>query len=150
MAETEPLGRPLATSVADGNSLRYYPVFAEFTHLLPAADPAWDRFRIQLLCQQRLDGSLTIGDTHEYDEPFDFDLQDAAMDVIVQLASSVVGSPFPRIRRRWSGIYHQMTDGAAASDVYFRRELETGVIAVTGAGGRGMTLSPAIAEATFR
>ena len=30
----------------------------------------------QLLLVQRLDGSLTIGDTHEYAEPFPFDVDE--------------------------------------------------------------------------
>ncbi len=149
MAETMPLGRALATSVADGNSLRYYPAFSEFAHLLTERrDVALERFGIQLLCQQRLDGSLTIGDTHEYTEPFDFDLADEPVELVEQLARAAIGEPFPRIQRRWAGVYHQL---ATVSDdaLYDRRTVAPGVIAVTGAGGRGMTLAPAIAEASF-
>jgi FAD dependent oxidoreductase TIGR03364 len=150
MAETAPLGRHLATSVADGNSLRYYPGFSELTHLLTEPrDATLERFGIQLLCQQRLDGSLTIGDTHEYAEPFAFDLADEPVAAIEHLARTVVGDPFPTIRRRWAGVYHQLTDEAGHA-LYERREVAAGVIAVTGAGGRGMTLAPAIAEESFR
>ena len=83
MIETEPLGRLLTTAVADGNSLRYYPAFADLAaRLLGPHDPALSRLGMQLLCQQRLDGRLTLGDTHERDEPFDFDLSDESVALI--------------------------------------------------------------------
>jgi FAD dependent oxidoreductase TIGR03364 len=148
MAETEPLARPLTTSVADGNSLRYYPAFAPASTLLAPRDEALARYGIQLLCQQRLDGSLTIGDSHEYDEPFGFDLYDEPLERIHELARTIIGEPFPQIRRRWVGVYHQLrrvTEG----ELYFRRVVAPGVVTVGGAGGRGMTLAPAIAEDTF-
>ena len=149
MAETDPLDRPLATSVADGNSLRYYPAFKEFAaELLGPQNEALSRFGIQLLCQQRLDGGLTLGDTHEYDEPFPFDLSDEPLALVEQLARRVVGAPFPRISRRWAGVYHQLSK-VSDEELYFRSEIAPGVVAVTGAGGRGMTLAPAIAEETF-
>jgi len=104
MAEAESLGRPLTTAAADGNSLRYYPVFRDSAaRLLEPQDPALSRLGMQLLCQQRLDRGPTLGDTHERDEPFDFDLPDESLALIEQLAQGVIGSPFPRIRRRWVG-----------------------------------------------
>jgi len=150
MAETESLGRQLTTSVADGNSLRYYPAFKEFADsLLEPQDEALARFRIQLLCQQRLDGGLTLGDTHEYEEPFGFDLADEPVALVEELARGVVGTPFPGISRRWTGVYNQLRS-VSDDELYFRREVAPGVVAVTGAGGSGMTLAPAIAEETFR
>ena len=148
MAETEPLGRELTTSVADGNSLRYYPAFRDFAPLLAPQDDDLARFAVQLLCQQRLDGGLTLGDTHEYDEPFAFDLSDEPLAIVNRLARDVVGTPFPKIARRWAGVYHQL-EKVSEDELYFRSEVAPGVLAVTGAGGRGMTLAPAIAEETF-
>lgn len=150
MSETLPLGRELSTSVADGNSLRYYPAFRESAaRLLGPQDVGLARYGIQLLCQQRLDGGLTIGDTHEYDEPFGFDLADEPVALVERLAREVVGDPFPAIARRWTGVYHQLR---AVSDeqLYYRKEVADGVVTVTGAGGRGMTLAPAIAEETLK
>jgi FAD dependent oxidoreductase TIGR03364 len=149
MAETEPLGRPLTTSVADGNSLRYYPAFTELASMLPPQDAALASFGIQLLCQQRLDGGLTIGDTHEYEEPFSFDLSCESEELVLGLAREAVGTPLPRVRHRWVGVYHQLTK-LSEYEQYLRLELAPGVVAVTGVGGRGMTVSPAVAEETFR
>ena len=150
MAETEPFERTLTTSVANGDSFRYYPGFAEFARDLlddqpsPAAE-----FAIQLLCQQRLHGGLTIGDTHEPELPGLFETLDRPMDVIEAAARAVIGPAMPRIERRWSGVYHQLSD-PAPDEIYFRKQIARGVSAITGAGGRGMTLAPAIAEESFQ
>ena len=148
MAETRPLGRELTTSVADGDSFRYYPGFRDdATELLEAQEPLAERYAIQLLCQQRLHGGLTIGDTHEPDEPGLFETVDAPMDLVVAAARGLIGDDLPAIERRWSGVYHQMA--LDSEELYYRRDLARGVTAITGAGGRGMTLAPAIAEESF-
>ncbi len=148
MAETEPLGRALTTSVANGDSFRYYPAFREdASSLLDEQESYARRFAIQLLCQQRLHGGLTIGDTHEVDEAGLFETRDRPMDLIVAAARSVIGHDLPPIERRWSGVYHQV-EGSGA-ERYYRREVADHVVAITGAGGRGMTAAPAIAEESF-
>jgi hypothetical protein len=40
-------------------------------------------------------------------------------------------------------------DPVRSEEVYLRREVAADVSIVTGAGGRGMTLAPAIAEESF-
>jgi FAD dependent oxidoreductase TIGR03364 len=148
MAETQPLSRTLTTSVANGDSFRYYSGFrADGGELLDEQEPLASQYAIQLLCQQRLHGGLTIGDTHEADAPGLFETHDAPMDVIVTAARELIGDDFPPIERRWCGVYHQVEP--TSSELYYRRELARGVSAITGAGGRGMTLAPAIAEESF-
>jgi FAD dependent oxidoreductase TIGR03364 len=150
MAETEPFDQSLTTSVANGDSFRYYPGFAEFARdtLDDQRSPAAD-FAIQLLCQQRLHGGLTIGDTHEPETPGHFETLDRPMDVIEAAARQLIGPAMPRIERRWSGVYHQLAD-PKPDEIYFRKQIAGGVSVVTGAGGRGMTLAPAIAEESFQ
>lgn len=148
MAETERFATPLTTSVANGDSFRYYPGFrADDAELLDPQDPLASRYAIQLLCQQRLHGGLTIGDTHEADAPGLFETHDAPMNLIVDAARALIGGHLPPIERRWSGVYHQVEP--VGDEIYYRREFAPGVCAVTGAGGRGMTLAPAIAEESF-
>ena len=150
MAETEPLGQSLTTSIANGDSFRYYPGFTSFANeFLEPQAPLAAQFAIQLLCQQRLHGGLTIGDTHEPETPGLFETLDRPMDIIEAAARLVIGPAMPRIERRWSGVYHQLVD-PAPGEVYFRKEVAAGVSAITGAGGRGMTLAPAIAEESFQ
>ncbi|MEI8051556.1 MAG: FAD-dependent oxidoreductase, partial [Actinomycetes bacterium] len=106
MFETEPLGEVMTTSLADGDSLRYYPAFdlPGRENLAPQA-PIPAAHRVQLLCQQRLDGSLTVGDTHYYEQPFDFDLDEDPTTHLVDTLAAVLGRPVPRIVRRWAGVY---------------------------------------------
>ncbi len=148
MAETEPFTRTLTTSVANGDSFRYYPGFRrDASELLDLQEPLASRYAVQLLCQQRLHGGLTIGDTHEVDEPGLFETHDAPMALIVQAARELIGDDVPAIERRWSGVYHQVEP--TKDEIYYRRDVARGVTAITGAGGRGMTLAPAIAEESF-
>lgn len=147
MLETAPFGTRLATSVADGDSLRYYPAFdVPARRALPPQDELAADFALQLLVSQRADGALTVGDTHRYDEPFDFALDERPYHELARRVSNVLGRPMPPVVRRWSGVYSQRLDGA----ICHRDEPVPGVWVVTGPGGRGMTLAPAIAETTWR
>jgi FAD dependent oxidoreductase TIGR03364 len=148
MLQTLPFEGKLTTSLADGDSLRYYPAYDMPARLtLPPQAAVAAASRSQLLLVQRLDGSLTIGDTHEYDEPFGFDVDETAYDHLLARASALLGVPLPRVQRRWAGVYSEVVGTPA---LYHRSEVAPGVVLVTGPGGRGMTCSPAIAEETFQ
>jgi len=145
MLETAPFGRVVGTALADGDSMRYYPAFdLPGRALLPPQPGVARTHRAQLLLVQRLDGSLTIGDTHCYDEPFGFDLDEEVYAYLLAKAALLLRGPLPAVRRRWAGVYLEMAP--PASSLYWREELLPGVEVVTGAGGRGMTCAPAIAE----
>ncbi|MEV0122048.1 TIGR03364 family FAD-dependent oxidoreductase [Streptomyces sp. NPDC050703] len=149
MMQTEPLGEPLTTSVADADSFRYYPAYAspalDALNAEQAQTPTAAAHRMQLLMVQRADGGLTIGDTHEYEHPFAFDTLEDPYDHLTEVVESFLGRPLPKIGRRWAGVYAQCVD---TSRVVHRQEVREGVWLVTGPGGRGMTCSPAIAERT--
>jgi FAD dependent oxidoreductase TIGR03364 len=147
MLQTGPFAGELTTSLADGDSLRYYPAYElPGRDRLPPQEPAAAAAGAQLLLVQRLDGSLTIGDTHSYDEPFAFDVDEEPYDHLRARAEALLGRPLPRVLRRWAGVYSEVT---GTSDLYHRSVVAPGVVLVTGPGGRGMTCSPAIAEETF-
>jgi len=151
MMQTAPLGEPLTTAIADGDSMRYYPAFAGAAlEQLRAAEPQPPiaaEHHMQLLCVQRLHGGLTIGDTHEYDEPFPFDVTEDAYEHLLDRAYALLGIALPPVRRRWAGVYSEV---AGTTALYHRSAVKPGVVLVTGPGGRGMTCSPAIAEETFK
>jgi FAD dependent oxidoreductase TIGR03364 len=148
MLQTSPFPGRLTTSVADGDSLRYYPAYdVPGRALLAPQSPAAAAARAQLLLVQRADGGLTIGDTHEYDEPFTFDVDEDAYDHLRARAEALLGTELPKVQRRWAGVYSEVVGTDA---LYHRSEVAPGVVLVTGPGGRGMTCSPAIAEETFR
>jgi len=149
MMQTEPLDEPLTTAIADGDSFRYYPGFTgQAVNSLKRnefQDAVADEHRMQLLCVQRLHGGLTIGDTHEYDEPFAFDVTEAPYAYLVDVVEEFLGRALPPIRQRWAGVYSQCID---PDQLVCRTSPDDGVWVVTGPGGRGMTLGPAIAEQT--
>jgi len=151
MMQTAPLAERITTALADGDSLRYYPAYdLPGRAQLPPQAAAAGRARAQLLLVQRADGGLTIGDTHEYAEPFAFDVDEDAYDHLRGRAEALLGGPIPQVRRRWAGVYSEVDPEVAGHALYHRAEVEPGVVLVTGPGGRGMTCSPAIAEETFR
>ncbi|MER0242348.1 TIGR03364 family FAD-dependent oxidoreductase [Streptomyces sp. HSW2009] len=149
MMQTAPLGEALTTSVADADSFRYYPAFrGDALDAMAAAQqqpPVAAEHKMQLLMVQRADGGLTIGDTHEYAEPFGFDVVEDPYEHLSRVVERLIGRPLPAIRHRWAGVYAQCTDTAR---VVHRERVADGVWLVTGPGGRGMTCSPAIAETT--
>ncbi|MGW6693278.1 TIGR03364 family FAD-dependent oxidoreductase [Rhodococcus sp. NPDC054953] len=149
MMQTAPLGESLTTAIADGDSLRYYPGFAgDALEALKAAQPQAPTaaaHRMQLLCVQRLHGGLTIGDTHEYDEPFTFDVDEAPYQHLTSVMEELLGRKLPPIVQRWAGVYSQHLD---PGQLVHRGQPAAGIWVVAGPGGRGMTLGPALAEQT--
>lgn len=149
MLQTEPYERELTTTIADADSFRYYPAFAGASLARLNADQPQDpvaaEHHMQLLLVQRLDGSLTIGDTHAYDEPFAFDFDEQPATYLLDRVSSILGGALPPVRKRWYGIYAQCLDPTL---IVHRQDLFERTHLVTGPGGRGMTLSPAIGERT--
>lgn len=149
MMQTAPLDEPLTTAIADGDSLRYYPAYAgnalDVLQRSENQDPVAHEHRMQLLCVQRLHGGLTIGDTHEYTEPFAFDVTEAPYHYLTGVVEELLGRPLPPIRARWAGVYSQCLDPGRLA---YREQVSPGVWVVTGPGGRGMTLGPVIGEQT--
>lgn len=149
MMQTEPLGERLTTAIADADSFRYYPGFAgPALNTLRDNQPQHrvaDGQHMQLLCVQRLHGGLTIGDTHEYTEPFGFDVHEEPYTYLLDVVEEFLGRKLPPIRQRWAGVYSQCLD---PEQLVCRTAPEDDIWVITGPGGRGMTLGPAIAEQT--
>ena len=146
MMQTAPADERLTTALADADSMRYYPAFdLPGRDGLPEPSATTSAWGMQLLLVQRAAGGLTIGDTHSYDEPFDFAVEDHLYDDLTARAEAVLGWTLPPVVRRWAGVYTGATDGRPV----YRTTIDPGIVVVTGPAGRGMTLSPAIAEETW-
>lgn len=146
MLETAPAPERLPTALADADTMRYYPAFAlpgRGTLPEPASETA--AVGMQLLCVQRAGGRLTIGDTHVYEEPFDFATDQHLEEQLRSRAEALLGWSLPPTARRWAGVYTGTTD----ERICYRQHVAPGVTVVTGPAGRGMTLAPAIAEQTW-
>ena len=147
MGATAPTTQMLKHSIADADSMRYYPAFKNLSlDKLPPQSEVAASNKMQLLMVQRLDGSFTIGDTHDYVEPFNHEISEAPYEHLAQVMTNILGKPSPAIVRRWDGVYSQSTN----SNIYYRKELAPGAVVVTGGGGRGNTISPAMAEETIQ
>lgn len=146
MARLESPGFGLATSIASADSLRFYPGYrGEALSRLEPVRPLVAEMVMQLLLQQRVDGTLTVGDTHIYDEPFPHEMREDCYELLFDDVEAILGVR-PRVRTRWQGIYSQNTTG----EVCVREMADERIVVVTGPGGRGNTLSPAIAETTIK
>lgn len=146
MARLESAGFELRTSIASADSLRFYPGYqGDALSGLEPVRPLVAEMVMQLLLQQRIDGSLTVGDTHVYDEPFPHEMREDCYELLFDDVESILGVR-PRVKSRWHGIYSQNTTG----DICVRELADERIVVVTGPGGRGNTLSPAIAETTIR
>lgn len=53
----------------------------------------------QLPLVQRADGGLTIGDTHEYAEPFAFDVDGDSYGHLRARAEALLGGPIPQVQK---------------------------------------------------
>lgn len=146
MAEIAAPARPLPLPIANGDSLRYYPAFdVPARRELPAQPDVVREHQVQLLVAPRLDGALTVGDTHADDLPGAFGLEEAPQRYLDGILEDLLGAP-PQYRRRWEGAYAKRCDGL---DVLLRAEVRPGVSVVTGLGGFGMTASAGAAEETL-
>lgn len=147
MLQTAPTTALLTTLLADGDAVRLWAAFdVPARAALPPAPPVVEEFGLQVMCVQRASGALTIGETHIVEEPFAFDLSERPYDHMVERVRAILGDVVPPVVRRWDGVYQQCHDDR----IWYRELVDEGVLVITGAGGRGLTLAPAIAEDTFR
>jgi FAD dependent oxidoreductase TIGR03364 len=139
----------VGTMLAAGLTLRHYRSFADCPTLpalsrrFDAEMPDYGRYGIHVLLAQNGKGELIIGDSHEYGaavEPFDKAEIDA---LILNYLRTFVTIPDLTLAARWHGVYVKHP-----SEPYLVKALAPNVLAVTGVGGMGMTLSFGLAERT--
>lgn len=101
---------------------------------------------IHILFKQAQDGSIIIGDSHEYANVSSMDSFGIALNmeidqVIINEAKRIFNLPSYKIRNRWFGIYSQCSN----SDIY-ENTIDKNIHVVTGIGGKGMTGSAGFAK----
>jgi FAD dependent oxidoreductase TIGR03364 len=137
----------IGAMLAAGLTLRHYRSFAGCPTLpalirrLDAEFPDFHRYGIHVMVSQNEAGELIIGDSHEYGsdiEPFDKPIIDELIFAYLETFTMI---PDLTIAARWHGIY---VKHATEPFVIARPSPES--LAVTGAGGAGMTLSFGLAE----
>ncbi len=153
MMQTKPQGRSyrLKGSVLTGLSIRRYEAFHECPSYqkvksAEATDSPVKKWGIHILFKQAMDGSVILGDSHEYAnvkemDQLGFDLNMDIDDFILKSAQEIINLPTYEISHRWFGVYSQ----SKTKDL-FQETVEGNIHIVTGIGGKGMTGSPGFAK----
>jgi D-hydroxyproline dehydrogenase subunit beta len=147
----QPSGWQLGPSLAAGLTLRFYSSFQICDSLqalrkrVAEETPEYDRWAIHALVSQTVDGSLTLGDSHEYGllvDPFNKEEIDK---LILSYTSQFLRVPALQIAQRWQGVYSKHPEKPLLV-----MQPEPGVRVVTAPSGSGMTLSFGVAERSMR
>jgi FAD dependent oxidoreductase TIGR03364 len=143
----QPAGWRLGPALAAGLTMRFYQSFAHCSSLKALSKrfaetmPAYDRWGIHVMASQMADGSITLGDSHEYGlEVYIFNKEEIDR-LILDYLQGFAQFPNGQIAQRWNGVYAKHFDVP-----YFVADPEPGVKIVNGLGGAGMTLSFGLAE----
>jgi len=121
------------------------PEAASLASILDREQGAHRRKGVHLIAVSSADGSLVVGDSHDYsDEPDPFS-DDAVDDLILEELDAVLDLPGRRVARRWIGTYASADDRWRLTDAP-----EDRVRAVTVTGGTGASTAFGIAEETIK
>lgn len=145
MLQTKPQGiYSLPGNILTGLSIRRYESFSEcssFRKIKEAEDSNSfeKKFGIHILFKQALDGSIIIGDSHEYADAknaddLGYDLNMDIDEFMIQEAKKIINLPTYAIQKRWFGIYSQ----CKTKDI-FEHNISPNIHIITGIGGKGMT-----------
>ena len=134
-----PAGSP---HIAGGLTLQHYASFKDCSSLGRLRDriaeetPELNRYGIHVMASPRSDGTVILGDSHEYGQeitPFDSPEIDQ---LIMRELGRLINLPVMEIAERWHGVYAKHPDAA-----WYEAECADGVKVFTGTGGAGMTMS---------
>jgi glycine/D-amino acid oxidase-like deaminating enzyme len=106
--------------------------------------PRHRQWGVHVIAAQHHDGSLVLGDSHEYAADFDPDSRAEVDELILDALQKFVCVPDLRIAARWQGIYLKSKIGQTQVVLHPRER----VTMVTAMGGLGMTLSWGLARKT--
>lgn len=156
MMRTAPVKKiALAGNILTGLTIRRYESFEEYcpsfkTIPLPAHYEELKAYGIHLLFKTAPDGSVIIGDSHEYASATNFDdlgfnLNSHINELMLAEASRIVNFDVRNIAATWAGFYPQHPDKHILEyDIDNRIHIPTCI------GGKGMTASAGYAEASIK
>ncbi|MFD0963323.1 TIGR03364 family FAD-dependent oxidoreductase [Pseudofulvibacter geojedonensis] len=152
MLQTKSQGNyKLDGSILTGLSIRRYEAFEECASWkqIKAKEEASSfekKYGIHILFKQATDGSVILGDSHEYAvakniDDLGFDLNMDIDNFMINEAKKIIDLPTYEIQNRWFGMYSQCKN----SDI-FQHNVSDNIHIVTGIGGKGMTGSAGFAK----
>ncbi|RSC96201.1 TIGR03364 family FAD-dependent oxidoreductase [Tenacibaculum singaporense] len=145
MMQTKPQKNyQLDGSILTGLTIRRYEAFEEcasWNAIKAKEDPNSfeKKYGVHILFKQATDGSVILGDSHEYAtakniDDLGFDLNEDIDDFMIQEAKKIIDLPTYEIQHRWAGFYSQ----CKTKDL-FEHSVGENIHIVTGIGGKGMT-----------
>jgi D-hydroxyproline dehydrogenase subunit beta len=146
----QPEGFRLGAIMVSDLTLCHYPAFRDCPSVailrqqIESELPDHIKQGVHVIAAQHQDGTLTIGDSHEYGNDLDPASHDCVDDLILDTLATFVGLPDPRVATRWQGTYLKSTRGVTQVVLHPREN----VTMVTAMGGLGMTLSWGLAKKT--
>lgn len=145
----------LKGSILTGLSIRRYEAFYEcpsFTAIKAKEDPNCfeKKWGVHILFKQATDGSVIIGDSHEYADAANiddlgFDLKMEVDDFMIAEAKKIFNLPTFEIQNRWYGMYSQCKE----NDI-FQHTVDENIHIITGIGGKGMTGSAGFSKENIK
>jgi FAD dependent oxidoreductase TIGR03364 len=134
----------LPGSILTGLSIRRYEAFYEcpsFKTIKAKENPdaLEKKWGIHILFKQAADGSVILGDSHQYadaknKDDLGFDLDMDIDNFMIQEAKKIIDLPNYEIQNRWYGMYSQ----CKTKDI-FEHTIGNNIHIITGIGGKGMT-----------
>ncbi len=141
----------LLGNILTGWSIRRYEAFSECPSFLEIKakeerDSLQKKWGVHILFKQSPDGSVIIGDSHEYAdvqniEDLGYRLNMDIDNFMIHEAQKIINLPTYDIQNRWFGMYSQ----CKTSDI-FQENISPNIHVVTGIGGKGMTGSAGFAK----
>ncbi len=145
----------IRSNILTGRTIRRYESFAECPSYaaVKAREPATSfakQYGVHILLTQAPDGTVVLGDSHEYADAKDkddlgYELDTAINRFMINEAMKIFQLQTWQIQSTWCGVYSQCKE----QDL-FQHSLEDRLHIVTGIGGKGMTGGPGFAEQHIR
>ncbi len=154
MLLAEPVaGLDLPGNILTGLTIRRYEAFQEcpsYGQLSPVSPELAElqRWGIHILFKQAVDGSIIVGDSHEYavateQEDLGYHTQDYINTLMLTEARRIVSFPLT-VSKTWAGFYSQ-----TPAEI-FEHDIAPNIRIITGIGGKGMSSSAGYAEESIR
>ncbi|QQS30530.1 MAG: TIGR03364 family FAD-dependent oxidoreductase [Sphingobacteriales bacterium] len=141
-------------NILTGLSIRRYESFREcpsYARIKAREDQTafWKKWGVHILFKQEADGSIILGDSHEYADAcnkdrIDFYIRQDINAYFISEGSKIFDLEHWHIDTQWAGFYPQCKQ----SDV-FEKTINNKVHIITGIGGKGMTASPGYSQSNI-
>ncbi|WP_116107220.1 TIGR03364 family FAD-dependent oxidoreductase [Lewinella sp. IMCC34191] len=145
-------GPELPGNILTGLSIRRYESFRDcpsYARVKETEDPGafWKQWGVHILFKQSPDGSIILGDTHEYAsarevDALSFENRPRLNEYMLDEAKKIFDLPRWTIDASWNGYYSQCRE----HDIHLET-IGDRIHVVTGIGGKGMTAGPGFSAA---